>query len=276
MVSMTKYITSILLLFTGLHLSAQLSSFQVYSHDRAPFFLVVNGTQVNPQPAANLKVSGLRPSTFQIQVVFANHMHRQIEMVLDIPPGREITYALIQNRAGQFDPAFVSEVAIGYFPPVPQTTVSTIYNGPLNIGNPSGEPIHPADNPPPVNQWPEPVPVPAVSAPPTLSPLPNYNGPIGCDLPMDAEAFQDAKRSISSKTFESSKMTLAKQIIRSNCFLASQVSSLVSLFTYESDKLDIAKFAYPQTYDQGNYYKVNDAFEFESSIGKLDDFINGR
>jgi hypothetical protein len=41
-------------------------------------------------------------------------------------------------------------------------------------------------------------------------------------------------------------------------------------FTFESQKLEYAKFAYPYTYDRANYYKINDAFGFESSIRDLE------
>ncbi|MEN9522044.1 MAG: hypothetical protein RL065_421 [Bacteroidota bacterium] len=101
-----------------------------------------------------------------------------------------------------------------------------------------------------------------------------YNGPIGCPRPMNQEEFQSAKQSISSKTFEDSKLKIAKQIVGANCITATQVRSIMKLFTFEASKLDFAKFAYPYTYDQKNYYKVNDAFEFESSIDDLNGAIN--
>ena len=47
-------------------------------------------------------------------------------------------------------------------------------------------------------------------------------------------------------------------------------------FDFESTKLEYAKFAYDFTYDKGNYFKVNDAFDFESSIEELDEYIHGR
>jgi hypothetical protein len=37
--------------------------------------------------------------------------------------------------------------------------------------------------------------------------------------------------------------------------------------------LEFAKFAYAYTYDQGNYYKVNDVFGFESSIRDLEEYL---
>jgi hypothetical protein len=45
------------------------------------------------------------------------------------------------------------------------------------------------------------------------------------------------------------------------------------LFSFESTRLDFAKFAYAYTLDLRNYYKLNDAFTFESSIDDLDKYI---
>jgi hypothetical protein len=91
--------------------------------------------------------------------------------------------------------------------------------------------------------------------------------------PMD---FNDLKNTISSKTFEDSKMTIAKQVLQNNCPLTSQVKDLMGLFTFEGTKLDFAKYAYDYTYDVGNYYKVNDQFTFESSIDELNQYISGK
>ena len=47
------------------------------------------------------------------------------------------------------------------------------------------------------------------------------------------------------------------------------------LFTFEDTRLDLAKYAYGHTFDIGNYYKLNDAFTFESSIDELNKYIRG-
>lgn len=92
-------------------------------------------------------------------------------------------------------------------------------------------------------------------------------------LPMSSEDFNSAKSSVESKTFADSKMTVAKQIVDNNCFSADQVKQLMALFTYEEQKLDIAKYCYGKTNDKKNYYKVNDGFTFESSIDDLTAYI---
>jgi hypothetical protein len=104
--------------------------------------------------------------------------------------------------------------------------------------------------------------------------LPGYSGPVGCAVPMSQQAFASAKQSIASKTFEDSKLTLAKQIMNTNCLLSSQVKEIMLLFTFEDTRLQLAKYAYGYTYDIGNYYQLNDAFTFESSIDELNAYIN--
>jgi hypothetical protein len=103
-----------------------------------------------------------------------------------------------------------------------------------------------------------------------------YGGAIGCPWPMEENQFSDAQRSVSSKDFEDSKLTVAKQITGSNCLTVDQVRRMMGEFDFEDSKLQYAKFAYDKTYDIGNYYKLNDAFDFESSIDELNAYINGR
>ncbi len=103
-----------------------------------------------------------------------------------------------------------------------------------------------------------------------------YNGKIGCPWPMSASDFQSAKSSIASKSFDDTKLTIAKQVISANCLFCSQVKEVMMLFSFEATRLDFAKFAYTYVYDQGNYFKLNDAFTFESSIDELNSYINGK
>lgn len=103
-----------------------------------------------------------------------------------------------------------------------------------------------------------------------------YTGPTGCDWPSSEDEFNGFLQSMKSKTFSDSKMTLAKQYTKSHCMLSEQVKQVMQGFDFEDDKLDYAKFAYNYTYDQANYYKVNDAFEFEMTIEELDDYIQSK
>ena len=102
-----------------------------------------------------------------------------------------------------------------------------------------------------------------------------YNGAIGCNWPMDDSQFADALRSVSSQSFDDDKATVAKQITGSNCLTSEQVKRMMMELDFEDTKLEYAKFAYDKTYDIGNYYKLNDAFDFSSSVDELNEHING-
>jgi hypothetical protein len=120
-----------------------------------------------------------------------------------------------------------------------------------------------------MNTPPPPPPAPVVY-------LPGYNGPVGCPIPMSPQDFDDLKQTVSSKSFEETKFTISKQVLQDRCMLVSQVKQMMLIFTFEQTRLDFAKFAYDRTYDIGNYFKVNDAFTFESSIEDLNDYIETR
>ncbi|MFH2142745.1 MAG: DUF4476 domain-containing protein [Bacteroidota bacterium] len=100
-----------------------------------------------------------------------------------------------------------------------------------------------------------------------------YSGTVGCPWPMQPNDFSAAKGSVASKSFEDSKLTVAKQVVNANCLFADQVREIMMLFSFEDSKLDFAKYSWHKTYDRGNYFKVNDAFEFESSIDELNNYI---
>lgn len=105
-------------------------------------------------------------------------------------------------------------------------------------------------------------------------PMPGYDGRTGCNNPMTEERFSQVKETISSKDFEETKHTVAKQVMNANCLFASQVKEIMLLFDFESTRLEFAKEAYSHTYDSDNYYLLNDAFDFESSVSELNEFIS--
>jgi hypothetical protein len=118
-------------------------------------------------------------------------------------------------------------------------------------------------------------PAPVMQEEPPAYKMPGYTGPIGCPWPMSPEEFYQVKGSIESKSFDDSKLIIAKQVIAANCLLCSQVKEIMLLFSFEDTRLELAKYAYGYTYDLGNYYRLNDAFTFESTIEELNQYISG-
>ena len=92
---------------------------------------------------------------------------------------------------------------------------------------------------------------------------------------MNPHDYDEAYQLISKESFDSSKLTLAKQVISSNPMTASQILGICKLFSFESNKLEFAKFAYPYCVEPNKYYLLNDAFSYDSSKRELDEFIRG-
>jgi hypothetical protein len=92
---------------------------------------------------------------------------------------------------------------------------------------------------------------------------------------MDQQDYEDAYQLISEESFDSSKLALAKQVISSNPMTASQILEICKLFSFESNKLEFAKFAYTNCVDKNKYYLLNEAFSYNSSKRELDEYIKG-
>ena len=85
--------------------------------------------------------------------------------------------------------------------------------------------------------------------------------------------FAQAKESLRREWFENTRLETAKQIIDRSYFTSQQVREMVLLFTFENNRLDIAKYAYGKTVDKGNYFVINDAFTFNNNKEALKEYI---
>ncbi len=85
--------------------------------------------------------------------------------------------------------------------------------------------------------------------------------------------FNVAQNMIRQASFESERLSIARQYVRNNPITSRQVLVLMNEMDFESSKLDIAKMAYHNTTDPENYFIVNQGFGFSSSINALNRYI---
>ncbi len=91
---------------------------------------------------------------------------------------------------------------------------------------------------------------------------------------MNPYSYDEAVRMISDETFDDSKLTIAKQIVSSNPMSANQIANICKLFSFESNKLEFAKYAYSYCVDKNNYFLLNGVFTYDSSKRELNDYIH--
>ena len=90
---------------------------------------------------------------------------------------------------------------------------------------------------------------------------------------MTPAEFATLKNSVQRQAFEDSQLRIIGQALDHNFLLSRQVIELMDIMTFDSGKLEVAKMAHSRTLDKQNYYVVNDAFTFSSSIDDLLAFI---
>ena len=90
---------------------------------------------------------------------------------------------------------------------------------------------------------------------------------------MDSREFDQVLRAIDKEWLEGNKIKSATHIARNNALSVSQVKQLVQLFTFENNKLELAKQAYQNTVDKRNYYVISDLLTFGASKAELETYI---
>ncbi len=95
-----------------------------------------------------------------------------------------------------------------------------------------------------------------------INSTPFDNNETGCKV-TDKQLF-NIKNEINKQSFSNTKMTIAKQAVKSNkCFTTSQIIVLLKLFGYDSQKIDLAKYSYDYVTDKENYYKTANLLKYE-------------
>ena len=97
-----------------------------------------------------------------------------------------------------------------------------------------------------------------------------------CQDIMEKHQVDRLLQNMAVKASESSKESMARQALSQNTILAEDVKAIMEQFEYESTRLNFAKFAYQSTCDRRNFYIVNEAFTYDSSIRELEQYLNRR
>jgi hypothetical protein len=280
----------------------------IFSEDGDKFFLILNGEPQNNIAQSNIRVEDLPQPYYTAKIVFENKSYPEILkknlMVADLdgnfldvtykikhdksdmPKMASIPYSSIPAQQGFVAP---SNVYVAHFgaPLTPAaavttttTTTTTTTNNNVNGANINvnamGINMNVNISDPFLNG--------TVQTTTTESTTVSGNNPPprpvnrGCanSLAMSSSNFTSALSTLNSQSFEESKLSTAKQIAGANCLSAVQISDICKLFNFEDSKLDFAKFAYNRCTEPGNYFIVNNVFNFSGSVDDLNEYIQSR
>ncbi|MBN8704023.1 MAG: DUF4476 domain-containing protein [Bacteroidetes bacterium] len=286
---------SILLLISFLSVVfavGQTNNLTVFSENGERFYVSINGINQNLLAEGTLKITGLTQPTYNVKIVFENRNISSIEAPVYFEWGgnrilnNDFVYSIRKTNMGTYQMQYIYNAPTPVSQPLiiveqQQTTTTTITQSTISTSDPimMGVNINGMGADVSINTGATQsvtttqttiAQTDAGSNQTAMSPSPTN---ASCPNAMNSNDFAAAKKSISSKSFEDSKLTVAKQLTSRNCLSSLQVKEIVELFSYENTKLQYAKFAYRYTVDRGKYFLVNDAFQYESSITDLNNFL---
>jgi len=279
------------------------SSITIFSEDGDKFYLMLNGQKQNDVPQTNIRVDGLTQPFYKAKIVFEDKAKGDIDKSIPVNDpatnaNADVVYK-IKNKDGDMKLRYFSAQPVqpNYTPPadvyvmhygqpapaantVTQTTVTTTQVNPNSSINVNAGGVSMSVNIPDANMTTTQTTVTRSTSTTTTTSTDNgYSQeqpaqPAGCQYPMDFGSFKSAKETVQQASFEDTKLSTAKSILAGNCVSTEQVMQICKLFSFEASKLDFAKFAYSKTTDKGNYFKVNNVFDYDASKTELNNFIS--
>jgi hypothetical protein len=286
----------------------QVGNLTIFSENGDKFFLILNGEQMNDIAQTNLRVEDLNQPYYNAKIIFENTALQEISKnYLPIQDADavfcDVTYKIKKdkNNTNKMKLNFFSQtqVQINYVVPnnvyvmhygqpqpvVSQTTTTTTTSGNVaNVGmNVGGINMNVNINDAMLGT--------SQTTTTTTTTGGTYNEPRGgynnhddhdhdrgCNrrYAMASGDFNAAIASIKKQSFEDSKVKTAKQVVSANCLNTNQVMQIANLFSFDDNKLEIAKYAYDFCIEPQSYYKVNGIFSFSSNADELSDYVQSR
>lgn len=233
---------------------AQNNSIVIASPDELAFNVFINGKLQNRQPTTSISIDGLDAASYELEINFEDHIRSIRQAVFLTDQGQqalntEFLFTIVnRNRNPQLRFENLRPLNGNH------DNDDYAYNEPTHhnrdaydYGRREGH-----------------------HAPP---PMRGYNANYYRLLPMKSCDFRAALNDIRFKASDRDRLLIAKEVVAANYLTTGQVCDLLSLLTFDASKLELAKFAYTNTLDRGNYFKVKHTFSFRSTSDELNEYL---
>jgi len=242
---------------------AQFSSLSFENIEGEPFFLYVNGNLISDVPDTYASVNGLWDGIYWVRIVVNPQIRESqiIERKIPLVGLSDLSF-VIRKKKGRYRITLQGlgniGAMIGLNTRIPRNRRNDAPIG--NNSNPRREQV----------------------AEPTK---PETQNPDNQSVPSDRYSmrvleseFADIKKHIQEEISDEQKIRVAKYSMKNTGYFSSeQVAELVSLLTFDKERLDLAKFAYEYTYDRYQYYtKVSHSLKTNDSKKELFNYLESK
>jgi Domain of unknown function (DUF4476) len=253
----------------------------VFCESGERFFMFLNGELQNETSQSNIRIEDLNQKYYSVKIQFEDKTLSEIiknsVMVSDLNGVfSDVTYKIRVNKNRKTRMNFFSSVPVieNFIPPSnvyvihgnPNQTPTNVNNGGINIGGINVNINSPNSNQGSANPQ---------GRVPQENPQTQYKGCVG-KYEMSNRDFDNGIMAINKETFDSDKKKTMNQIISNNCLSTNQISVLMKRYTFDSDRLAIAKFAVDYCVDPKNYYQLNALFTFSQNKDELINYVQSK
>ena len=252
----------------------------VFAESGDAFFMYLNGELQNDTPQTNIRIEDLDQKFYNVKIKFVDKTLKEISK----------NYVSVMNNDGFYEDVTYKikvdknkKTRMNYFSSIP---VVQNYQAPQDVyvihGSPNGQ------TPPLVNNG---VSIGGINIS-INSPNSNnnqglnennnnqaiYNSSKGCEgkYEMRPSDFENAKRIIAKETFQDARRKVMFQMIENNCLSTFQIEQLMKLYSFDDERMKVAKFAFDYCVDPKNYYTLNNLFSFDSAKNELIDYTQSK
>ncbi|WP_158010841.1 DUF4476 domain-containing protein [Hymenobacter lapidarius] len=246
------------------------------SEQGVPFGLVLDGQPLTRGVARQVHVDRLAPGAhwadFTVPTARGGAVRFRSRVWLE--PGLETTFVLIARPGRPLSLRQVSAVALygrggGYRNGYNQAYGQGQYNRPTPYGQASPGTNYPYssnqnngydnDNP---------------DGPDDPGYYPNSTGgSYRTLLPQDVDALM---QTLQQRTSDASKLGIAKDALSQSSIQADDLKRLLRSLSFESSRVELAKFAYSRVADPQNFYRVYDSFDFDASVQEVQQAVSSQ
>lgn len=90
------------------------------------------------------------------------------------------------------------------------------------------------------------------------------------------DGFNQFLLSLDKEGFDSNKLSKSKSYIDKGSLTAQQITEISKKFSFDSNRLEWAKYAYNKCYDKANYFLIKETFAFQSNYTELEKYIDAQ
>ena len=90
---------------------------------------------------------------------------------------------------------------------------------------------------------------------------------------MSPQAFQSFKQTVENSSFDSGKQTIVKTQLQNMWITSGQLKEIIEIFSFESSKIDMAKYGAARVIDKQNLFNIYNCFSFESSKTEFANYL---